>query len=451
MLGAALAVVSLPMLTWRLSELRGDIAVSTALALYLLAVVVVSAVGGSLPGLLSALAAPLLANWYFIPPYHTLRVSEAENLVELVVFVSTAAVVSGYVTLTTRREVEAAAASREAETLAALATSSNIDAIGAILDLMRETFGFEAAALVVDGEPSHVTVSSGDPAPGDITYSRRVSDRLTLVAGGPQLSAADARLADAFAGRISLAIDQRELRERALEADALSKADELRTAILRAVSHDLRSPLSAIKASVSSLRQSDVAWTEQERQEFLWSIESETDRLTRIVTNLLDLSRLEAGVMSPAMRRVSLEEVVPSVVQSLGPGRALVGIDLPEALPDVWADPALLERVVENLVLNAVKWSPADSTVTVVGTVEGPDVRMSVVDHGPGIPEKKRHSVTQPFQRLGDEASGSGLGLGLAIVDRMVSAMNGDFDLSDTPGGGLTATVSLRRMWTEAP
>ena len=202
---------------------------------------------------------------------------------------------------------------------------------------------------------------------------------------------------------------------------------------------------------MSSLRQSDVAWTEHERQEFLWSIESETDRLTRIVTNLLDLSRLEAGVMSPAMRRVSLEEVVPSVVQSLGPGRALVGIDLPEALPDVWADPALLERVVENLVLNAMKWSPADSTVTVVGTVEGPDVRMSVVDHGPGIPEKKRHSVTQPFQRLGDEASGSGLGLGLAIVDRMVSAMNGDFELSDTPGGGLTATVSLRRMWTEAP
>ena len=449
--GLLLAACALPALTWFLSGLRGDIAVSTSLALYLLTVVLVSAVGGSVPGLMSALAAPLLANWYLIAPYHTLRISDAENLVELVVFVSTAAVVSGYVSSTARRQSEADDAWREAGILASLATSSNLDAVGAILDLMRETFGFDSVVLRESGEPTRVTAASGMPTPARATFTRHVTDDYVLLADGPELTTSAHRVVEAFVDRLALALEQRRLREKALEADALARADELRTAILRSVSHDLRSPLAGIKASVSSLRQEDVEWSQEDRADFLASIESETDRLTRIVANLLDMSRLESGVLRPAIRRVSLEEVVPAVVHGLGDDAANVRIDIPEDLPDAWADSALLERVVENLVVNALKWTPHGAGVEIVGSHVGHEVVLSIADHGPGIPESKRRVVTQPFHRLDDAASPGGLGLGLAIVDRMVTAMGGTLGLGDTPGGGLTARVSLRRIWTDLP
>ena len=262
---------------------------------------------------------------------------------------------------------------------------------------------------------------------------------------GPTLSADDHRVLQAFTGQLARALEQQRLRQVASEADALARADELRTAILRAVSHDLRSPLANIKASVSSLRQTDVEWPDDVRSDFLASIETDTDRLTSIVTNLLDLSRLEAGVLRPVLRDVSLEEVVPGAIYELGDRARQIVVDLPSSLAEVRADPALLERVLANLVSNALTWSPSGRQVRIQAHQNAHEVQVHVIDHGPGVPPAQRAVVVQPFHRLGDSGSGpgSGLGLGLAIVDRLLAAMAASLELRDTPGGGLTAVVSL--------
>lgn len=335
---------------------RSGVTVATSLALYLLLVVAITAVGGRLPGITAAVAAPLLANWYLIPPYHTFRINESDNLIELSVFVSTATIVSAYVSIAARRAAEAEQARLE-------------------------------------------------------TYE--------------------------------LAREQRRLRRIALDAEMLAKADELRTAMLRAVSHDLRTPLAGIKAAISSLRQPDVGWSEEERSDFMQSIESETDRLTNIVTNLLDLSRVEAGVLRPAMHVISPEDMVSLVLRNTNDERGQVHVVAEEGLPDIRVDPALLERALVNLVGNALKWSPPGGSIEVRTESDGDGVAIVVVDHGPGIPPGKKDQVLQPFHRLDDNRVAGGLGLGLAIADRLIVANGGRLELLDTPGGGVTARVRL--------
>jgi two-component system sensor histidine kinase KdpD len=228
-----------------------------------------------------------------------------------------------------------------------------------------------------------------------------------------------------------------------MEATSLARADELRTAILRAVSHDLRSPLSSIKASVSSLRQTEVEWPEETKQDFLFSIESETDRLTRIVTNLLDLSRIESGVIRPVLRSISLEEVIPSVIYENGPDHFDIHLEIDNELDEIVADPALLERAIANVLSNALLWSPTPDSVAIYAHERGGNAQIHIVDHGPGIPVDQRSTVLQPFHRLGDSSISGGLGLGLAIADRLMASMNGHLELRDTPGGGLTVVLTL--------
>ena len=439
-------------LTSTLVAARDHLSVSTSLALYLLAVVSVTSLAGRLAGVLGAVASPFLANWFLIPPYHTLRVRELENLLELVVFVSVAIIVSWFVSVAARRADEATRARREATTLATLAGSGGPDPLQSITDQLRRSFDLDGVAIIEtdDGSP-HPTVgtvvaSSGHVAATDLRDAdvlESLGPGVVLAAHGRALSADDHRVLRAFIQQLGRALEQDRLAAVAAEADALSRADELRTAILRAVSHDLRTPLATIKASVSSLRQGDVEWPDEVRDEFLASIEDETDRLTSIVVNLLDLSRLQADELRPVLRPVSLEEVVPAAVQSLGQRAAAVEIDLPLDLADVVVDPALLERVVANLVANSIAWSPPGSPVRVRANTFGGRVSLHVIDHGPGIRPKDRSVVLQPFHRLDDTGNPSGIGLGLAIADGLTRAMGGHLELRDTPGGGLTAVAVL--------
>jgi two-component system sensor histidine kinase KdpD len=233
--------------------------------------------------------------------------------------------------------------------------------------------------------------------------------------------------------------------EDAARVRLLAQANELRSALLQAVSHDLRTPLATIKASVSSLTAGDVAWSPGETREFLASIDAETDRLTTLVANLLDMSRLQAGALHPALRPVGLEEVVPAALASLGQRATAVDADLTEELPLVTADPALLERAVANLVDNAVRWSPPGGRVRVEADAFGDQVSLRVVDRGPGIPPAERERVFQPFQRHGDHpAAGTGVGLGLAIARGFLQAMHGGIEIEDTPGGGATLVIRLK-------
>jgi two-component system, OmpR family, sensor histidine kinase KdpD len=224
------------------------------------------------------------------------------------------------------------------------------------------------------------------------------------------------------------------------DAVALDQANELRTALLSAVSHDLRTPLASIKASVSSLRAHDVSWSAQETANFLAAIEEDTDRLNQLVGNLLDMSRLQTGALELTRHAVALEEVVANAVDSLGPLASAVEIDVPEDLPMALVDPGLLERAVANIILNAVHWSAPSAPVRVEARMAVPDLELQIVDHGPGIPADARERIFQPFQRLGDRG-GTGVGLGLAIASGFVEAMGGELLVEDTPGGGSTFRI----------
>jgi two-component system sensor histidine kinase KdpD len=210
------------------------------------------------------------------------------------------------------------------------------------------------------------------------------------------------------------------------------------------VSHDLRTPLSSIKASVTSLLQDDVAWSDAERDEFLATIDAEVDRLDGVVGNLLDMSRLQAGAVEVINRPVYLEDVVANALASLGCGHdPRLVLSVPETLPAVHVDPALLERAVANVVANAVGWSPPHEPITVEGAVVGDRVHLRVIDRGPGVREADRARVFQPFQRLGDRSNQAGVGLGLAVASGFVRAVGGRIELDDTPGHGLTVVIDL--------
>jgi K+-sensing histidine kinase KdpD len=247
---------------------------------------------------------------------------------------------------------------------------------------------------------------------------------------GPELFAEDRRVLAAFAEAAGTALEGRRL---AQQAEAAEAVDRLRTALLAAVGHDLRTPLAGVKAAVSSLRSQDVTWTPQESAELLATIEESADRLEGLVANLLDASRLQAGALSVSLAPVGLDEVAARAVAGM-PGRERVRLDVPESLPPVLADAGLLERVVANLVENALRHDPG--TVVVAGAAG----RLSVVDHGPGIADPSL--AFAPFQRLGDR-SGTGVGLGLAVAKGFVEAMGGTLTPTTTDGGGLTMTVVL--------
>jgi two-component system sensor histidine kinase KdpD len=275
--------------------------------------------------------------------------------------------------------------------------------------------------------------------------ARELSQDLVLVANGRPLAAHERRLFNAFAAQLSAAIERRALANRADRVTALAEADELRSALLQAVSHDLRTPLASIKASASSLRQHDIDWTPAEEAEFLRTIEHETDRLTTLVTNLLDMSRIQAGAIAVHRTPVGLEEVVPAALAAVGDRRSIVRLDLPHTLPEVETDPVLLERVVANLVDNAIAHSPAGTEVRVEAGQVGERVDLRIIDQGPGIPRADRDRLFEPFQRSGDSTrpAGAGVGLGLAVARGFARAIGAELLVDDTPGGGTTMVIEL--------
>ena len=447
--GWALAALGIPALSAVLVPMRDDVSLPSVLLLFLLLVVAVATVGGLAPALATALVGFLVVNRLFTPPLHTWTIAHAENLLALAIFLVVATVVSALVAAAARRTAEATRAAAEASTLAGLAgTVASPDPLPVLVDHLRHAFGLQGAALLRRaGDGWEVEAASGDGAPttpDGADQVRPLGGDLVLAVRGSDLLAEDRRVLNAFVAQLAAAIDRRRIGAQAARAAALAEADELRSALLQAVSHDLRTPLAGIKASASSLRQPDVAWSDADRDEFLRTIEDETDRLTALVVNLLDMSRIQAGAVAPASRAVGLEEVVPAAVAGLGPRGAGVAVDVPETLPPVAADPALLERVVANLVENAVAHSPADAPVRVEAGEVGGHVLIRVVDHGPGIAVSDRERVFQPFQRTDDSPShGAGVGLGLAVARGFTRAMGGDLTIDDTPAGGTTMVIDL--------
>ena len=351
--GLLLSLLVLPGASALLLLARDDLALGSVLLLYLLGVVVISAVGGLIPGLVAATLSFGLANWFFAPPFYTFAVEGRDMVIELVVFAAVALVVATTVEVAAR-------------------------------------------------------------------------DRLHY---------------------------QRDLDVHVARTRDLAAQDKVRAALLASVGHDLRTPLASVKLAVSSLRQADVAWSGAAWAQLLETIEDSTDRLSRLVANLLDMTRLRSDAVTVVLAPVSLDEVVLGALRK--DDRHRVEVSLDDDLPLVLVDHSLLERVVENLVDNALRFSPPDARVELCARVRAPvtgdhgagaatAIDLSVVDHGPGIPSDRWDEVFVPFQRLDDRDSRSHVGLGLAIARGFAEAMSGELRPSTTLGGGLTMTLRLR-------
>jgi two-component system sensor histidine kinase KdpD len=365
-------------------------------------------------------------------------------------------VTSSVVDRAARRNKQAARASAESELLVTAAGSvlRGQQALAAVLDRVREAFGMESVTLL-EREPGPArgpvtgwapVATSGGTAlarPEDADVDVPVTDSLCLGLRGRTLPASDRRILGAFAAYAAAALEQQRLAAEAEAARPIAEADRMRTALLAAVSHDLRTPLASAKAAVTSLRSRDVQWAEEDRNELLATADESLDRLTHLVDNLLDMSRLQAGALSVFPQPADLEEIVSRALDDLGPAAGTVLVEVPHTLPEVLVDPAILERVIANLTANAVRYSPDGSPALLTASALADRVELRIVDRGPGIPEADRDRIFVPFQRLGDTDNTAGVGLGLALSRGLTEAMGGSLEPEDTPGGGLTMTLSL--------
>jgi two-component system, OmpR family, sensor histidine kinase KdpD len=458
-IGWVLAAALAPLVTIALASSRSNINLTSDVLGFLVAVIVVALVGGFLPALAEAVAGSLLLNYYFTAPLHRFTIAEANNALALAVFVAVGLAVSWVVDTTARRTKQAARASAESELLVTTAGSilRGQGTLDALLEQAREAFGMRSASLLerrdqpagnVRGPGTDWTVvaCSGDAPvtrPDDADVDIPVSGTLTLALAGRPLAADDRRVLGAFAAYAGIALEQQRLAAEAEAAKPIAEADKMRTALLAAVSHDLRSPLASAKAAVTSLRSPDMHWDKADSEELLATADESLDRLTRLVGNLLDMSRLQAGALSLFPRPAGLDEIVALVLDALGPASRDIDVEISETLPAVRADPAILERVIVNLTENALRYSPAGKPPLIAASALGDRVELRVVDRGPGLPEGDRERMFVPFQRLGDTDNTTGVGLGLALSRGLTEAMGGTLAAEDTPGGGLTMTVSL--------
>jgi K+-sensing histidine kinase KdpD len=451
LVGLVACVLGLPALTGVLVMVRDEVSLDAVLLIYLLAVVVIAVVGGVGPSLVGAVASFLLANWFLTPPYYTFEVADRNHLIELLVFVVVAALVSVTVDLGARHRVSAERNRMEARLLSRLTSGdAGVSTATGVLDEVRGLFGMTSVALARQGSAGTVLASVGPRTTERPRLTVPAGEDLVLVAHGPELFAEDRRLLHTLATAAARAWDEQRLSEEAAHARRLEETDRVRAALLAAVGHDLRTPLAGVKAAVSSLRQTDLTWTPEEQSELLCAIEESADRLSDVISNLLAMSRIQAGALSVHLGRASLDEVVGAALLSVGRGDERV--DVPEDLPAVLADAGLLERVLANLIANARRFAPPGSPASIDARRSGPDsVRLRIIDHGPGVPPERWDDMFQPFQTLGDRDSTAGLGMGLAIARGFTEAMGIALQPSQTPGGGLTMSLTLPVALPVAP
>ncbi|MFD5418041.1 DUF4118 domain-containing protein [Streptomyces sp. NPDC127069] len=440
-----------------LTHISTDPGLANDMLLFLGLTVAAALIGGLWPALASAAFGSLLLNYFFVEPLHRFTISDPRNIMAISVFFGVAVSVASVVDLAARRTHQAARLRAESEILSTLAGSvlRGETALDALLERVRETFAMESVALLERAgelEPWTPAGSVG-PAPAarpeEADVDMPIGDHMALALSGRVLPAEDRRVLGAFAAQAAVVLDRQRLVGEAEEARRLAEGNRIRTALLAAVSHDLRTPLASIKASVSSLRSDDVEWSEEDRAELLEGIEEGADRLDHLVGNLLDMSRLQTGTVTPLIREIDLDEVVPMALGGVPEDSVL--LDVPETLPMVRVDPGLLERSVANVVENAVKYSPPGRRVLVAASALGDRVEVRVVDRGPGVPDEAKDRIFAPFQRHGDAPRGAGVGLGLAVARGFAEAMDGTLAAEDTPGGGLTMVLTLRAAHRAGP
>jgi two-component system, OmpR family, sensor histidine kinase KdpD len=464
-LGYVVAVAGTALITAPLLAVRTDVSETTVVLAYMLVVTAAAAAGGLGPGITAAGLGFLAFDVLFLQPYHHVIVADPQDYLSLGVYLLVAVVVSLLVATSERRRAQAERRERETRMLfdlsASLVTHGSLeDTLQGAVHAVRTLFDLAGCAIVLpSGDGLQVAAVDGRlPAGLDEGFPLRSGDRtvgaLVVVAGGPgsaEFGEAERRVLATFANQAALAVERGQQEEQRNRALALQETDRLRTALLNSVSHDLRTPLASIKASASSLLDREVRWSDAERDEFLATINTETDRLTRLVHNLLDMSRIEAGALDPNLMESSVAELVgPVVRRARAASGQLVEVDVPEELAPVLADPVRLDQVLTNLLDNARRYAGA-GPVQVVARQAGGTVELRVVDHGPGIPAPEQERVFDQFYRVGGGRQPEGTGMGLAICRGIVQAHGGALRVETTPGGGASFVLTLPALPRRSP
>jgi len=487
-LGYGVALAGTSLATAGLLLARGQVSTTNVVLLYLIVVVAAAAVGGRGPGVAAAVLGFLAFDLLFIPPYYHLVAHDKQNYLSLGVYLLIALVVSALVAAREQRRIQAERREQEAQTLYELSSSlvtqgGLTQMLASVARTVRTLFDLAGCAIVLRAEDGSVRVAAVDgdvagatrraagtvdvlaelpaeepPPPGPLLPGQRMTvslggpsravGALVVVAGGPEAATfgeTEQRLLATFANQAALAVHKAEQDEQHARTRALEATDRLRTALLNSVSHDLRTPLASVMASVASLLDPEVRWPAEQQHEFLCTIDREAGRLNRLVTNLLDMSRIQAGAVDPKLVDTWLSEVVGPVVRRARatPSSQVIDVDVPDSLPSVLVDPVRLDQVLTNLLDNARRYA-GDGLIQVVGRRVDGAVELRVMDHGPGIPEAERERVFSQFYRMERSGRrGNGTGLGLSICRGLVEAMGGSLRVETAPGGGAAFVVSL--------
>ncbi|MFJ4172872.1 ATP-binding protein [Microbacterium sp. NPDC089696] len=443
-LGFAVALVFGPLLSWIMFTFRSPESITAEVLAYQLLVVVVALVGGVRPAVFAAVLSGITLDFLFVAPLFTITIAHPLHVLALALYVLIAVLVSIIVDQAARRARTAQRAAAEAELLAAVAGNvlRGDNAVLALVSRTREAFGLAGVRLLTpDGE---VLASDGEPVPDGRATRVDVggASPAVLELHGEPLDTPARRLLDAIVAQLAAAIEHTDLRATAREAVALAETDQVRSALLSAVSHDLRRPLASAVAAIGGLRGAH-SLSASDREELLATADESLATLSTLVTDLLDVSRVQAGVLAVSTMRLDIAGPVLAAVDELDLGPGDVELALDPALPAVAADPVLLQRVLVNVIANAHRHAPADSRVIVSTSTLGDRAEIRVIDRGAGVPAAKRDAIFQPFQRLGDTDNTTGLGLGLALSRGFAEGMGGSLTPEDTPGGGLTMVISL--------
>ena len=471
--GYAVAAVGPVALVAALLPFRGDIRPLAIGFGFLVLVVAAAGIGRLGPGIAASLIGFLAFNFFFIPPYGTFAIERPENVVVLLVFLSVSVLISVLLARATDRADAAEAREGELRTLQELSRVLVVrgpgkDTYEELLGRVVESFRFTAGALFVQepGRGLERQVAAGamgdeleaawnpaseEPAPERLPLSvgGRTLGLIVLRGDRPSLSAAESRVLRALCDQLALVLERDRLLRSATEAEVYRQGEQMRKSLLAAVSHDLRSPLAAIKASVTDLLAGDVPRSEQDRREILETIDKESDRLNALIANLLDISRIEAGVLKARTGVVSVAEAVTACADAAAARWPSVRVRsrIQESAALVEADPAFLDRVLFNLLDNAARSASktGQRDVEVEASVDGDRVVVRVIDHGEGVPSSAREQLFFPFYGLQERDKRLGPGLGLAIAKGFLSLMGGEIWVEDTPGGGATFACSLPR------
>ncbi|GAB3612881.1 ATP-binding protein [Humibacter ginsengisoli] len=458
--GFVLALAGGPLLSWLLWLFRSPDALASDVLAFQLLVVVVALVGGIWPALFAAVLSGLTLDYLFVAPIYTITIAQPVHLLALLLYVVGAALVSFVVDQAARRTRAAQRSAAESDVLATVAGGviRGEDAVHALVQRAREAFGLSRVRLLDDDgtvlseeagnsegtEPEEALPHQADST--EVHQARtveRVGERGTLELYGAELTASDRRVLSVIVTQLDAALEHRELSETASELKPLAETDRVRSALLAAVGHDLRRPLAAATAAVTSLRSPQVELSALDRDALLETAKDSLVNLDALVTNLLDVSRVQAGVLGVSLRRVDVEDLLPPVLEELSAPPGSVELDVPEGTPAVMADPVLLQRVLVNLLANALRYSPHGSPPRMSVSVFGDEVQVRIADSGTGVPDERKDAIFQPFQREGDTDNTTGIGLGLALSRGFVEGMGGTLTPEDTPGGGLTMVVAL--------